>query len=76
MDLKNLIEVNDAVLPWKSLGKLIEYINTKKFQKAEIIGETGKEVNMEIRNTWNLNLSIESESMSEVHWQNVLTKVC
>jgi len=75
MDIKNYIEVFDAVIPYPTLANLIKFVNTKNFEKAEVIGTSGHEVNMSIRNTFNISIDINSESMTDVHWLNLLTLI-
>ena len=75
MDIKNYIKIFDAVIPYPTLANLIKFVNTKNFEKAEVIGTSGHEVNMSIRNTFNISIDINSESMTDVHWLNLLTLI-
>ena len=69
MEIKNFIQVYDEVLPLKILSSLLRYINTVEFYKAAI-GEG--EINFNVRRTYNKGLSNLNNSMTEVHWHNLL----
>ena len=62
----------DDVLPITTIGKLVKVLSVSDFEKATI-GE--EQINFEIRRTWNLSLYRQSESLTNVHWYNLLNKV-
>jgi predicted 2-oxoglutarate/Fe(II)-dependent dioxygenase YbiX len=80
MEIKNFIKIYDEVLPWKVLSNLIRFANISTFQEAKIGGNKevieGKEEkgvkNFNIRRTYTLPLSKINNSMSNVHWNNLL----
>ena len=41
MDIKNYIKIFDAVIPYPTSYNLIKFVNTKNFEKAEVIGTSG-----------------------------------
>lgn len=71
MEIKNFIKIYDEILPWKVVGNIIRYANQHKkiFEKANVgQGET----NFNIRRTYTCVLSNTVDSMSNVHWFNLL----
>ena len=72
MEIKDFIHVQDEVLPLKLLSNLIRYVNTINFEKASI----GKgEVDFNTRRTYTKPLCNMSNSMTEVHWNNLLLHI-
>jgi hypothetical protein len=69
MEIKKFIQVFDEVLPWKVLIQLIQFANKVNFTKAKV-GE-GTE-NFEVRRTYASSLTNFSDSLTEVHWANLL----
>jgi len=73
MEIKNFIKIYDEVLPWNVLSNLISYANISNFIETEIGGNEGTPlVNFNIRKTYTLPLSNLSNSLSNVHWFNLL----
>ena len=70
MELKNFIQMYDEVLPLKILSNLLRYINTVDFHKASV-GNEGK-IDFNIRRTYAKELNNLNNSMTEVHWHNLL----
>jgi hypothetical protein len=70
MELKNFVQIYDEVLPWKVLSNLIRYANTPEFDKS-VIGEQGI-IDFNVRRTYVCPLSNCDNSMSRVHWFNLL----
>jgi hypothetical protein len=70
MEIKNFVKIYDEVLPWNALSNLIRFANVSNFNKAAVGG--GENVNFNIRKTYTLPLSKLSNSMSNVHWFNLL----
>lgn len=77
MEIKDYITVFDNALPIEIVSNFIKYINTqdKNFTPARINnygGKDGKGVDFDVRRTWNLSVSPQSSSLTNVHWHNVL----
>jgi len=73
MEIKNFIKIYDEVLPWNVLSNLIKYANVSNFLETKIGGnEETAIVNFNIRKTYTLPLSNLSNSLSNVHWFNLL----
>jgi hypothetical protein len=69
MDIKNFIQVQDEILPLSILSNLLRYINTFNFEKAAI----GRgQIDFNTRRTYTKGLSNLCNSMTEVHWHNLL----
>lgn len=69
MQVKDFVKVYDNTLPQHVLSNLIRVINTFQFEEATI-DQGQKDFN--VRRTYNKGLSNLSESMTEVHWFNLL----
>ena len=76
MEIEDVIGIYDEVLNPSVCSSIIKFTNLFKLGEAKIINEKikGGEVNKEIRNTNILPLERNSNSMSNVHWFNFLTK--
>ena len=72
MEIKNFIKIYDEVLPWNVVSNLIRFANISDFGEAKVGGETKPTVNFNIRKTHTLGLSNLSNSLSNVHWFNIL----
>ena len=72
MEIKNFIKIYDEVLPWNVLSNLIRFANISAFDKAMVGGETEQTVNFNIRKTHTLGFSNLNNSLSNVHWFNIL----
>jgi hypothetical protein len=74
MEIKNFVKIYDEVLPWSAVSNLIRFANISNFEKAKIIGEDNDKTDFNVRRTYNLTLSNLQNSMSNVHWFNLLHK--
>ena len=74
MEIKNFIKIYDNILPPKGLTSLIKYCNFINFEEANVGEGATKRVDFQIRRTFIHQLSNRSESMTEVHWCNLLYK--
>jgi hypothetical protein len=72
MEIKNFIKIYDEVLPWNVLSNLIRFANITDFKEAKIGGGEKNQTNFNIRRTYTLPLSNLSNSVSNVHWFNLL----
>jgi hypothetical protein len=72
MEIKNFVKIYDEVLPWNVLSNLIRFANISNFIEARIGTVKGPEKNFNIRRTYTLPLSNLSNSLSQVHWFNLL----
>jgi hypothetical protein len=72
MEIKNFIKIYDEVLPWNVLTNLIRFANLSNFEKTKIGGGLEGRIDFKIRKTFTLPLSNLSNSMSDVHWFNLL----
>ena len=75
MHLKNYVRIFDEILPLNVLSNLIKYINTVNFKEAKILAPNVEDqVNFNIRRTYSKDLHFAfTNSLSEVHWCNLLT---
>ena len=75
MHLKNYVRIFDEILPLNVLSNLIKYINIVNFEEAKILAPNVEDqVNFNIRRTYSKDLQFAySNSLSEVHWCNLLT---
>jgi len=72
MEIKNFIKIYDEVLPWNGLSNLIRFANVSNFNEAKIGGGGKSIVNFDVRRTHTLALSNLNNSISNVHWFNLL----
>jgi len=72
MEIKNFIKIYDDVLPLNSLSNLIKFANICEFEKSKIGGGKETRTDFNIRKTYTLGLSNLSNSLSNVHWYNLL----
>ena len=72
MELKKFIKIYDDVLPVATIANLIKFANEISFEAAKV-GEG--DVKKEIRSTNVKNISNLSNSMTEVHWHNLLSYI-
>jgi hypothetical protein len=73
MEIKNFIKIYDEVLPWGVLSNLIRFANVSKFQETKINGgEEEARTDFNIRRAYALALSNLNNSISNVHWFNLL----
>ena len=72
MEIKNFIKIYDEVLPWSSLSNLIRFANNSSFEETKIGGGKEPITNFNIRRTYTLPLFNLSNSMTNIHWFNLL----
>ena len=72
MEIKNFIKIYDEVLPWNVLSNLIRFANTSDFEKAKIGGGEENNINFNVRRTYTIPLSNLHNSLTNVHWFNLL----
>jgi predicted 2-oxoglutarate/Fe(II)-dependent dioxygenase YbiX len=75
MEIKNFIKIYDEVLPWASLTNLIRFCSSSpEFIEGRVGGNKndGSEVKSDIRKVLTLPLSNLHNSLSNVHWFNLL----
>lgn len=72
MEIKNFIKIYDEVLPWNVLTNLICFANISDFEKAKIGGGEKDKIDFNVRRTYTLPLSNLNNSLSKVHWFNLL----
>jgi len=70
MEIKNYVKIYDEVLPWNVLSNLIRFANSSTFEETKV--GTEEKVNFNIRKTYALLLSNKYNSLSNVHWFNLL----
>ena len=71
MEIKNFIKIYDNVIPLNVLSNLIQYCNNIKFIEARISGGEGT-TNFNVRKTYTHTTSNLHNSLSSVHWFNLL----
>ena len=72
MEIKNYIKIYDEVLPWEVLTNLIRFANSSKFEQTRVgAGKEGR-VDFNVRRTYAMALSNSSNSLTQVHWFNLL----
>ena len=72
MEIKNFIKIYDEVLPWNVLSNLIRFSNISNFEETKVGGGNESKTDFNIRRTYALALSNLDNSMSKVHWFNLL----
>jgi hypothetical protein len=72
MEIKNFIKIYDEVLKINTLSNLIRFANISKFEETRVGGNTDSVVDFNIRKTYCLELSNLNNSLSNVHWFNLL----
>jgi len=72
MEIKKFIKIYDEILPWNVLSNLIRFANTQEFTETKIGGGEKNTVDFNIRRAWGLPLNNLHNSLSIVHWANLL----
>jgi hypothetical protein len=72
MEIKNFIKIYDEVMPWEVLSNVIRFANVLKFEKSQIGGDEDAKVDFNVRRTYVKALSNLNDSLSNVHWFNLL----
>jgi Rps23 Pro-64 3,4-dihydroxylase Tpa1-like proline 4-hydroxylase len=73
MEIKNFIKIYDEILPWNVLSNLIRFANNNEFEKTSV--GSNAEINFNIRRTHALALFNLTESLTNVHWFNLLKHI-
>jgi predicted 2-oxoglutarate/Fe(II)-dependent dioxygenase YbiX len=72
MEIKNFVKIYDEILPLKVLSNLIRFANISNFNKAQVGTDNSSVENFNVRKAYNSVLSNLSNSMTVVHWCNLL----
>jgi len=72
MEIKNFVKIYDEVLPLQTLSNLIRFANASKFTETKVGGGQYERTDFNIRKTYALSLSNLCNSLTEVHWYNLL----
>jgi hypothetical protein len=72
MEIKNFIKIYDEVLPWNVLSNLIRFANISNFEETKVGGGEQSKTNFNVRRTYTLPLSNLHNSISNIHWGNLL----
>lgn len=72
MEIKNFVKIYDEVLPWNVLSNLIRFSNISKFEETKIGTPNEPQINLNIRKAFTFTLQNTSNSISQVHWFNLL----
>ena len=75
MEIKNFVKIYDDFIPYKNLSVLLRYINTVKFEPAEVIADKRNKfqaVDKSIRSVLKKDMFNCVESLTEAHWHNFL----
>ena len=72
MEIKNFIKINDEVLPWKVLSNLIRFANVSNFEETKVGGGELERTDFNVRKTFTLPLINLHNSLTLVHWANLL----
>jgi hypothetical protein len=72
MEIKNFIKIYDNVLPIKAISSILHFANISKFTETRISGIDKPIVDFNVRRTHTLVLSNLDNSLTSVHWFNLL----
>ena len=72
MEIKNFIKIYDEILPYETLSNLLRFSNNSIFEKTKVNTGDCFEENFNIRRTYSLSLSNLNNSLTHVHWANLL----
>jgi hypothetical protein len=73
MEIKNFITIYDDVIPLKTIGNLIRFLKKVEFEKTAIGGKDNKmDIDFNIRKTYGYSFHLTNDSMTNVHWYNLL----
>jgi hypothetical protein len=73
MEIKKFVKIYDEILPWNVLSNLIKFANVSNFNEARVGGGEENRTDFNIRRTYTLGLSNLSNSLTCVHWFNLLS---
>ena len=75
MEIKSFVKIYDDFVPYKNLSMLLKYLNTVKFEPAEVVADSKNKfqtVNKKIRSVLKKDMFNCTESLTETHWHNYL----
>jgi len=72
MEIKNFVKIYDEAMPLEAISNLIKFANLSKFQESKIGGGNQSKTDFNVRRTYVLPLSYLNNSLSNVHWFNLL----
>jgi len=72
MEIKKFIKIYDEVLPWNVLSNFIRFINKQSFVETKVGGGESTKVDFNVRKAFTFPLNNTSNSMSTVHWYNLM----
>ena len=72
MEIKNFVKIYDEVLSWNVLSNLIQFANLLKFEEARVGGGEEGRKDFNVRRTHTSVLTNMHNSLSNVHWSNLL----
>jgi len=72
MEIKNFIKIYDEVLPWNMVSNIIRFANNSTFEETKVGGGNETKTDFNIRRTYTLPLSNLNNSLTNVHWFNLL----
>ena len=72
MEIKNFIKIYDEVMPFNALSNLIRFANTSNFNETQVGSGNQARIDFNIRKTYTLPLNRINNSLSNVHWYNLL----
>lgn len=80
MGLNELIHQEFNIMPIEALSSFLKWLNFKKddFEKSGIVIPNSKNkqvINEQVRKVKSLNLSLDTNSQTEIHWCNFLGKI-
>jgi hypothetical protein len=75
MEIKDYVKIYDDILRYETLSNFIKWINTQENFEDARIGQGYGFVNKKIRSVKNLFLTENNNSLTNVHWYNVLSKI-
>lgn len=72
MEIKNFIKIYDDVIPLEVISNLIKFANLSEFKESKIGGNSESKTDFNIRRAYVFPLSYLNNSISNVHWFNLL----
>jgi len=77
MEVKDCIKIFDNVINQETLDVIVKWANDIEFQNAEIVNNQSHKgfIDKNTRTTFVKNLAFNSQSMTEIHWAHIFTKI-
>jgi len=75
MEIKNFIKIYDDAISYTTLSNIIRFANVSKFQETQVGADETARVDFNIRKTFTLPLTQNNNSLTNVHWANLLANV-